>query len=129
MKVELPCDMGDLDRFLSEPQAGALETLRTLEGDVIVLGAGGKMGLHLCLLLKWALQALDKDNKVWAASRFNSLHSRESYTKNQVHVLAGDFRDGDFVASLPECALVFYLVGAKFGTADNPDLLRETNVE
>src|SRR5690606_10056799 len=129
MNIELPCQMEDADRFLSEPQEGALNLLRGHEGDVIVLGAGGKMGLHLCLLLRRAFDALNKDNVVWAASRFSSLNSRDAYEKHGVKVVAGDFRDADFVASLPECSLVFYLVGAKFGTTDNPGLLREINVE
>ena len=44
-------------------------------------------------------------------------------------VLKGDFRDDEFVRSLPHCPTVFYLVGTKFGTSNNPQLLREINVE
>lgn len=129
MNIELPCPMGELDAFLSEPQEGALRTLAGYDGDVLVLGAGGKMGLHLCLLLKRAFESLGKPNAVWAASRFSSLNSRDAYERSGIQVMAGDFRDDAFVASLPNCPLVFYLVGAKFGTTDNPDLLRQTNVE
>jgi hypothetical protein len=46
----LPCSIDEVDYFLSTPQTGTIETLRALEGDILVLGAGGKMGLHLCLL-------------------------------------------------------------------------------
>ena len=128
-QLELPCPPGEVERFLSTPQAGTLDALAQHEGDFLVLGAGGKMGLHLCLLLQRALRELGKTGKVWATSRFHSLRSSEAYEKSGIHVLVGDFRDPEFVGALPECPLVFYLVGAKFGTSDNPELLREINVE
>lgn len=128
-KLALPCPPEAIDAFLSQPQPGALETLGRHEGDILVLGAGGKMGLHLCLLLQRALLELGKSGQVWAASRFRSLHSREAYERAGLRVLAGDFRDEAFVDELPDCPLVFYLVGAKFGTTENPELLREINVE
>lgn len=125
----LPCEPENLDWFLSEPQEGTLEVLRGLEGEILVLGAGGKMGLHMCLTLKRALDALDQGNTLYAASRFQTLNSTEAYEENGIQTLAGDFRDDAFVAGLPRCPTVFYLVGAKFGTSDNPDLLRQINVE
>lgn len=125
----LPCSIDEVDWFLSAPQVGAIETFRALEGDVIVLGAGGKMGLHLCLLLKRMLSDLNKSNRLYAASRFSSLNSKSVYEENGIEVFAGDFRDTDFVESLPDCPTVFYLVGAKFGTSDNPELLQQINVD
>ncbi len=121
--------MEEIDWFLSTPQEGALNTLRKLKGDILVLGAGGKMGLHLCLLLRRAVRDLGQGNRIWAASRFLSLNSRESYEEHGVKTLAGDFRDSSFTDSLPHCPTVFYLVGAKFGTGENPELLREINIE
>jgi|TARA_B110000467_G_scaffold164509_1_gene194047 nucleoside-diphosphate-sugar epimerase len=125
----LPCSIDEVDYFLSTPQTGTIETLRALEGDILVLGAGGKMGLHLCLLLKRMLSDLNKSNRLYAASRFSSLNSRSVYEENGIEVLAGDFRDSAFVDSLPDCPTVFYLVGAKFGTSDNSELLQQINVE
>ncbi|MFL3656571.1 MAG: NAD-dependent epimerase/dehydratase family protein [Opitutales bacterium] len=127
--LELPCSIDEVDWFLSTPQAGAIETVRALDGDILVLGAGGKMGLHLCLLLKGILSDLNKRNRLFAASRFSSLNSKSAYEENGIEVLAGDFRDSEFVESLPVCPTVFYLVGAKFGTSDNPELLQQINVE
>lgn len=125
----LPCSIEEVDWFLSTPQGGAIETLRALEGDILVLGAGGKMGLHLCLMLARILAGLEKSNRVYAASRFSGLNSKSAYEENGIDTLAGDFRDSHFVESLPNCATVFYLVGAKFGTSDNPELLRQINVD
>ncbi|KAF0093261.1 MAG: NAD dependent epimerase/dehydratase family [Puniceicoccaceae bacterium 5H] len=127
--LPLPCSMNEVDSFLAQPKAGTLETLASLEGDVIVLGAGGKMGFHLSWMLKEGFRQLGKDNTVYAASRFRTLAGREAYERVGVKTLVGDFRDAAFVRSLPECPTVFYLVGAKFGTADNPGLLQQMNVD
>lgn len=126
---QLPCEPENLDWFLSQPQEGTLEVLRGLKGDILVLGAGGKMGLHMCLTLKRALDVLEQGNNLYAASRFQTLNSTEAYESNGIQTLAGDFRDADFIATLPRCPTIFYLVGAKFGTSGNPDLLRQINVE
>lgn len=125
----LPCAPGDIDRFLSEPGSGVMATLEGVQGDILVLGAGGKMGLHLCLMLKRGLEALGRDNRIYAASRFQTLNSREAYEAAGVETLAGDFRDDAFLSGLPDCPTVFYLVGTKFGTSNNPELLHEINVE
>ena len=128
-KIPLPCDPEAVDTFLSQPQGGALEVLQKVHSDILVLGAGGKMGLHLCRLLREAFRRMGKENTVWAASRFRTLAGREAYEAHGIRTLVGDFEDPAFLASLPDCPVVFYLVGAKFGTSGNPDLLRRINVE
>ena len=128
-ELALPCSVADVDAFLSQPGEEAIDVLRETEGAIVVLGAGGKMGLHLCALLKRAFLDLDRTDPIYAASRFQSLRDASVYEQLGVHVLKGDFRDDEFVRSLPHCPTVFYLVGTKFGTSNNPQLLREINVE
>ncbi len=87
------------------------------------------MGLHLCLMLRRALDAQGRhEDVIYAASRFTTLNSCEAYGAAGIAVLRGDFREDAFVAALPDCPVVFYLVGAKFGTSNNPELLQEINV-
>jgi len=128
--LSLPCPPGEIEGFLSRPQPLALEALAKTEGDILVLGAGGKMGLHMCRLLRAALDQLGrKDRRVWAASRFRTLASQQMYADAGIPTCVGDFRDTAFLESLPECPTVVYMVGAKFGTADDPALLQEINVK
>lgn len=127
--LRLPFEEGGLDAFISQPEAATVATLGRWPGDVLVLGAAGKMGLHLCLLLKRALLALGRGDKVVAASRFQSVSSREAFERQGIDTLAGDFQDSSFLDTLPDCPNVFYLVGAKFGTSDRPELLEEINVK
>ena len=37
-------DVAHLEDLLSEPSPAAVDTLRRVDGDIIVLGVGGKMG-------------------------------------------------------------------------------------
>lgn len=126
---QMPVPRSEIEQFLARPDEAVRDALRNLEGDIVVLGAGGKMGLHLCLMLRFALDELEQDNRVIAVSRFGNLKLKSEYEIRGVLTIAGDLRDEDFVAGLPDAATVFYLVGAKFGTADRPEILRETNVD
>ncbi len=87
------------------------------------------MGLHLSLMLRKALDSLGRSSRVFAASRFSAPGSRSLFESNSIPTFAGDFRDDAFVETLPDCPTVFYLVGVKFGTSDNLDLLTNINVK
>lgn len=127
-QATLPCAPEAVDSFLSAPAAETVEALSRSEGDILVLGAGGKMGLHLCLLLKRALDGIGGERMVYAVSRFTSLNSADAYEESGIRTLPGDLRDDGFVESLPDCPTVFFLAGAKFGTTGNPKVLQEMNV-
>ena len=53
----------DLDEALSRPTNGVLETLRSLEGDVMVLGAGGKMGPTLARMVRRGLDEIGQPQR------------------------------------------------------------------
>jgi nucleoside-diphosphate-sugar epimerase len=128
-RATLPCAPGEVDWFLGEPTAGVAETLAGLPGPFLVLGAGGKMGLHLCLMLRRALDALKRPDVVTAVSRFTTLRDRDEFQRHGIVVHACDLSDPAALAALPEAPTVFFLAGAKFGTAANTGLLQTANVE
>lgn len=119
----------DLDCFLSEPVEPVRETLRRCPGRVAVLGAAGKMGFHLSLLLQRALRSLGRTDAVLAVSRFSSPSSRRQFEEAGCQVLAADLSEPEQVAGLPLVENVFFLAGVKFGTAHDPGLLQRMNVE
>ena len=49
--------------------AKAFEDMKKIEGDIMILGAGGKMGPTLCVLAKNAIKEAGVDKKVYAVSR------------------------------------------------------------
>jgi nucleoside-diphosphate-sugar epimerase len=111
-----------LEDLLSEPGAQDIAVMRRLAGDVIVLGAGGKLGPSLARRVKRAADAAGAARRVIAVSRFSSTGERELLESAGVDTIACDLLDRDAVAALPECANVLFLAGRKFGSSDRTDL-------
>jgi nucleoside-diphosphate-sugar epimerase len=116
-------DVETLERELSRPTAGAIETLRRLDGDVLVLGAGGKMGPTLARMARRGLDEIGATSrKVIAVSRFSSPAAAAGLAAHGVETVSCDLLDRAAVARLPDAANVIFMAGQKFGTADAPDL-------
>jgi nucleoside-diphosphate-sugar epimerase len=127
--IELPCPAATLDAHLSRPAPGSVATLRGGCGPVLVLGAGGKMGLHLSMMLQTALAAAGRDDRVLAVSRFRGEGARDAFAAAGVATQACDLESDAELAALPEAPTIFFLAGVKFGTAQAPDLLNRMNVQ
>jgi len=126
-RLPLPCPAAQVDDWLAEPPPGVIAGLARHRGPFVVLGAGGKLGLHLCVMLRRALAAGGRAEAVIAVSRFRTLRDREDFAGRGIAVRPGDLTDAACVADLPEAPTVFFLAGVKFGTASNPELLAAVN--
>jgi nucleoside-diphosphate-sugar epimerase len=124
MRDVLRMDERALEDWLSEPLAATRETLSRMDGDVAVLGAGGKMGPTLSLMLKKAAP----EKTVYAVSRFSDRQVRDRIAAGGVKIVAADLLDESVYAGLPEVPNVFYLAGMKFGAAGNQPLTWAMNV-
>lgn len=120
---------GDVDEFLSHPSPALVAAVTRWKGPFLVLGAGGKMGLHLAAMLQRALRAARRQERVIAVSRFATLRDRAEFETQGMETLACDLSVPEAVAALPDAATVFFLAGAKFGTSADPALLRRMNVD
>ncbi len=112
----------DLEARLSEPSEADCAFMRNLKGDIIILGAGGKMGPSLAML---ARRAADQDGvrkRILAVSRFTSDAARRDLDGSGVVTLECDLLNFADVDRLPECENVLYLAGRKFGSTGHPDL-------
>jgi nucleoside-diphosphate-sugar epimerase len=127
--LELPCAPEAADEFLSEPTAATVDVIRRGAGPVLVLGAGGKMGLHLSTMLQRALERSGRNDRVTAVSRFRTLRDREDFSKQGVETLPCDLESLAELAHLPDAPTIFFLAGVKFGTTSAPDLLQRLNVQ
>ena len=126
--METPTTVGELHRAASEPTPAALASIQACPGDILVLGAGGKMGLHLSLMLKRCLDELGRGDRLVAVSRWGDQAARSEFEAFGVSTSSCDLTSADDLANLPDAPNIFYLAGVKFGTADNPDLLHTLNV-
>jgi len=118
----LPFPPEKLDDFLSTPTDSVVETLRGHDGNVLVAGAGGKMGGTLCLMLADGMRRAGLQKRVMAVSRFSSAASRELLESHGVETISCDLIDRSAVDSLPDAPLVIFMAGQKFGTRDAPEL-------
>ena len=120
--IESFADVDALEEHLSRPTLGAVGVLRGLDGDVVVLGAGGKMGPTLARMARRALDAAGRGGaRVTAVSRFSNPAAREALERHGVETVACDLLDPAAVEKLPDAGLVLHMTGQKFGTADAPE--------
>jgi nucleoside-diphosphate-sugar epimerase len=121
-------DEAELERLLSTPSPALVADLCAGSGDLVVLGAGGKMGPTLCMLAARALETGGrKDRAVIAVSRWTDDAVRKRLEAAGVRTVAFDLTGDRPYAELPDAADVVFMVGAKFGSAGNPAPLWHTN--
>ena len=113
----------ELDDELSRHTLGVLDTLRAVDGDVMVLGAGGKMGPTLARMVRRGLDEIGHtQRRVIAVSRFSSASARQGLQRYGVETISCDLMDREAVATLPDAANAIFMAGQKFGTSDAPEL-------
>ncbi|MGZ0708226.1 NAD-dependent epimerase/dehydratase family protein [Coraliomargarita sp. W4R53] len=127
--LALPMPQTQADNFLSNPSNEVTQALAEIHGDIMVLGAGGKMGLHICSMIQRADKQAGRANRVIAVSRFSSVHSRELFEQEGITTIACDLEDPQALQALPSAPNIIFMAGAKFGTADQPDILKRMNEE
>jgi nucleoside-diphosphate-sugar epimerase len=108
--------------FLTTPSEADINFARGLRGDVIVLGAGGKMGPTLVHRLRLAIQAVGGKNRIIAVSRFESFQARHELNLAGAETIAADLLDQEKVLTLPQVENVYFLAGRKFGSTADPEL-------
>ena len=102
-----------LEDVLSTPQAGLVEALSRLEGDILILGAGGKVGPTLARMARRAAP----QKKIVAVARFSEPGVRKRMQDWGIETLVCDLLDRKQVVALPHIPNVIYMAGKKFGTA------------
>ena len=112
----------DLEAALSEPSPALIEMSRGIDGDILVLGVGGKMGPTLARMARRGTDAAERARRIIGASRFSSAGEREKLERHGVETIACDLLDEAAVARLPDAANVIYMAGMKFGATGNEAL-------
>jgi nucleoside-diphosphate-sugar epimerase len=123
-KDVLRMDERGLEDWLSEPLGATRAALSEIEGDIAVLGAGGKMGPTLAMMLKKAAP----QKTVYAVSRFSDQPVRQRIEERGVRIVEADLMDESAYGRLPDVPNIFYLAGMKFGASGNQPLTWAMNV-
>jgi dTDP-4-dehydrorhamnose reductase len=106
----------ELEEALSRPSAGLAAALSPVHGDLVVLGAGGKMGPSLARMAKRA----NPERRVVAVSRWTSPAAAAALQAHGVETLRADLLDPRALAALPSAPNVVFMAGQKFGTSGHP---------
>ncbi len=117
----------DLEDRLSTPSDADIACCRRLGGDVLVLGASGKMGPSLVQRIVRAMSAAGVHHRVIAASRFSSPSVKRSVEDAGATAISVDLLDMASVDTLPDCPNVLFLAGRKFGSTGHSWLTWATN--
>tara|TARA_R110002049_G_C9162850_1_gene561125 strand:- start:2042 stop:3076 length:1035 start_codon:yes stop_codon:yes gene_type:complete len=112
-------DENELEEALSRPTSNLVAMFRALEGDVILLGVAGKMGVSMARMAKRACNMAGIEKRIIGVSRFSEKEQQSFLEESDVETIKGDLLDQEFINSLPEVSNVIYLAGTKFGTGGN----------
>jgi nucleoside-diphosphate-sugar epimerase len=103
----------ELDDLLSTPRQETSAALESCPGDIVILGAGGKMGPTLA---RMAARAATDGRRIIAVSRWSSPTAERALNDAGVETIRCDLLDRAAVSRLPDAPNVVFMAGQKFGT-------------
>lgn len=130
-EMKLPETVEELEKLLSEPLPEDIEFARKLEGDLVILGAGGKMGPTLTMRVEKSLRLAGSKSRLSAVSTFSDEPARERLARLGVQTIQADLLDDEACPSrlsdLPLCPNVIFMAGMKFGATGRENLTWANN--
>ena len=112
----------ELEEQLSRPTAADVSTMATLDGDILILGAGGKMGPSLALLARRSVDAAHTVKRIIAVSRFADKELRSQLSDQGIETISCDLLEPGALAQLPDAKNVIFMAARKFGTTGSEHL-------
>ncbi|HEV7330914.1 MAG TPA: NAD(P)-dependent oxidoreductase [Flavisolibacter sp.] len=109
-------DIQELYQQLLEPSEALISDMAQLQGDIIILGVGGKMGPALARLARQAVDRAGVDKRIIGVSRFSEEGLQEELNALGIETIAADLLQDEQLEALPDAENVLYLAGTKFGT-------------
>ena len=116
--------VAQLEELLSRPFPALVQAMAELSGDILCLGAGGKIGPSLARMAQRAAEEAGVAKRIIAVAR----RPLPALAAAGVETLQCDLMDREAVSRLPRTENVVYLVGRKFGSTGNEALTWMTNV-
>ena len=111
-----------LESYLSEPTDEVIAALAALEGDILILGVGGKMGPTLAKQAKRAIDRAGITKNVIGVSRFSTPGVQEDLQTAGIKTITTDLLSEKSLQDLPNTQNVILMAGRKFGSAGNESL-------
>ena len=99
-----------------------IAAIAALEGDILILGVGGKMGPTLAKQAKRAIDHAGITKSVIGVSRFSTPGVQENLQEAGIETIAADLLSENHLQNLPDTQNVILMAGRKFGSTDNESL-------
>ena len=112
-------DLDQLEELLSRPTPEVIAAMGRLDGDLIVLGVGGKTGPTLARMARRASHEAGARRRVIGVSRFTGPGLQERLESHGVQTLRCDLLDRRRLEKLPKAPNVLFLAAMKFGSTGN----------
>jgi len=109
----------ELENLMTEPSDALVEDMRKIDGNILILGIGGKMGPTLAIMAKRAIDKAGVDKKVIGVSRFSNGTLKEDLEKAGIETISTDLLNDEQLKLLPKEKNIIYMAGNKFGTTGN----------
>jgi len=117
-----------LERILSAPTEQLVQALAGWRGDLLILGAGGKIGPSLGGMARHALDRAGKSVRVIGADLFPDPAARQALEANAVETIVCDLLDRRALDQLPDAPNIAFMAGRKFGSTGGEALTWALNV-
>jgi nucleoside-diphosphate-sugar epimerase len=110
-----------LREFMSTPTGGVIDCVRSVRGDILILGGSGKMGPELAEMLVRADAIAGIKRSISVASTFSNPREKleQLFVELGIKVFKGELTDAEFLKRLPQAENVIYMPGFKFGSSGN----------
>src|SRR3954470_343844 len=112
----------ELEEILSLPDDKTAEAMASLEGDLLILGAGGKMGPSLARLARRSCDGAGVRKRIVAVARFSNGSLPKELAAAGIEPITCDLLDRDALARLPDIPNVIFMAARKFGTSGEAHL-------
>ena len=117
-------DVAALEEFMTRPTPELETDLARADGDIMVLGVGGKMGPTLARMAKRAAPG----KRVLGVARFSEKGLKQKLEASGIECIACDLLDRAAVERLPRVRNVIFMAGHKFGAAGDASFTWAMNV-
>ncbi len=102
-------DVAALEDILSEPTQDTIDAMGSLEGDIVILGVGGKMGPTLARMAKRASDLAGVSRRVIGVSRFSTSTLPDKLHSWGVETHQCDLLDLKSYSQLPDAPNIVYM--------------------
>jgi len=110
-------NIAELEELLSRPREADVTAMAELQGDLLILGVGGKMGPSLAALARRASDKAGIKRRILAVARFSNSDLPKELCAQNIEPIACDLLEPGALARLPDLPNVIFMAARKFGSS------------